>query len=76
MSLTPPAAGTDWDQTTWDVGYKTIDISFLANMDGDYCWDSYVDAWGMPHFCTRLPGHTGRHLAVNWTFQYPVAVWS
>lgn len=62
--------------STWILGYRHIDVSFLADMTGDLCDARHMDGWGRPHRCIRLPRHTGRHLAVNLRCLYPVAVWS
>lgn len=67
----------EWDRAEpYGVEYKRIDTTFLRDMDGDFCDADHVDSWGHEHACLRLPGHTGRHLALEYLGRYPVAVWS
>lgn len=65
----------EWDETMPGCTGKHINLSFLADMQGDFCNAPYLDGWGRHHECVRLPGHTGRHLATDRLCRYPVAVW-
>jgi hypothetical protein len=68
-------APIEWDETMPGYTGKHLDISFIENMSGDLCDAPYLDGWGRHHECIRVEGHTGRHMAVSWGCNYPVAVW-
>lgn len=70
----PPA---QWDASSNGTDWHTsIDMRFLRDMNGPICGQHHQDYQGLEHVCIRLPGHTGRHLAVDFGVHYPTAVWA
>jgi hypothetical protein len=66
----------EWDLSTPSSPAKSIHLPPVDYYDTDQCGDEYTDGWGVPRWCDRLPGHTGRHRANERLGRYPVAVWS
>jgi len=66
----------EWDLSTPFSPAKRIHLPFVAYGDAPVCDAMKLDGWGIPRYCNRLPGHTGRHRANERMDRYPVAVWS